>query len=531
MGLRHFLALSVVLYLAPQPSSAQDALTEQAHDESTNTASVTYSKYGTLGHMIMRGERESYADYADPVDAALALAHEYKEHLGIKCPDCSLFNPTVQHLTDGSVSVKFMQTHGNRWVHEAQLAVLFDPSYRPLWINSTLVPAAALEHASVHGLSSSSTDASTAVENCLDDFGSNLEAFDARLAYFDHNGLRYGSAELRAGFIFRATTENSGTLVSLVDEATCSIIDQWSASRGSMEFGVGQKATVPPAPPECIRSTFPYDSGSCDYYDQYGWPNQNVERLWDLEQTFHSRTLSYYSNWEDWRWCRESVPYDDGFYFYSRVNAGPNNAWWSDCSVDYHSKNIIVGEGGECIDQVGHEVGHSVQRVAGSFQSPSSEISNCLVGETADIIGELYQTTPDWLLPSVPGDPCNATAYRSFENPSAFGHPDSYKWFDTCSYTLPGSCNFEHGNIGILTHAAYGLASPGSKNWYGVSFDSIGLDDTRELFWDLVLSSSLEQNYEMTGYLLRTLAANKWGSSSQQYHAVSGAVDAVGIWG
>ncbi|MCK5878944.1 MAG: M4 family metallopeptidase, partial [Holophagae bacterium] len=124
----------------------------------------------------------------------------------------------------------------------------------------------------------------------------------------------------------------------------------------------------------------------------------------------------------------------------------------------------------------------------------------------------------DWIMGT------GSSETRSFIHPNC----STYKWFSVAEYYNYGGC--PHKNHGPIERAAYLLAEGGPGTIQGISFESIGLSDTAELYWDVLVASVLDQNFEETAQLARTLAADIWGSSSNQHTQVSNVMDAMDIW-
>ncbi|MTI71384.1 MAG: peptidase M4 family protein [Firmicutes bacterium] len=206
-----------------------------------------------------------------------------------------------------------------------------------------------------------------------------------------------------------------------------------------------------------------------------------------------------------------------------------NNAFWN-------GEQIVFGDGdgvqlvevSGALDVIAHELTHAVTTYTADliYNGESGALNETM----SDIFGtavEFYDNNnPDWLMgedvytPAIDGD-----AFRSMEDPTAYGDPDHYD--DRYTGTLDNGG--VHTNSGIVNKAAY-LISEGGEH-YGVTVNGIGIDKMTSIFYR-ALTQHLTQSatFSQMRAAAEQSAIELYGDNSQELQAVSDAFDSIGVY-
>jgi len=419
--------------------------------------------------------------------------------------------------------IDFSQYVGASRVLDASISLLLDRHGEIIWLTNSTVPSEYL-------LLPNSTADDTNICGYSTEFVREQVVYDTTKDTTNPNPLQRFSN----GILARETFEDSPGLL-LIDSGDCRSIrfyqiikDNDGPYRGISNDIQGYMG--------CINSEFPEDASSCGTGNPLD-PYQ--QRLWDLINEVANKALSF-GLWSNWKMCR-AKPSNQFFYHdighFGVAYPGAGIAETYSCTIlggDIgYASFIAIPNSKNCLDTVGHEKTHEIEIVNSNFSVLDIRTLS-LREEIADIVGELFEDAPDWTNKTFPcvRDPDDKSV-RSLAQPLDYSHPDSYRYFLAC-YIDSLADDYYH-SIGILTKVAFllGSSSPSPTTHYGVAVTPIGLEKTRQLFWEFLLATPTDTlvTYESSASLLMQLASSIWGGvNTFEYQQVRNAVDAVGIW-
>jgi len=196
-----------------------------------------------------------------------------------------------------------------------------------------------------------------------------------------------------------------------------------------------------------------------------------------------------------------------------------SNAFWDGTRASYGD-----GIGNETpwvtIDIVGHEITHGVNEHSANLFGAIAESFCDIFGESIEFY--LKGDGPDWLVGGEIG------AHRSFSNPNAFNHPDTYLGN---FWNYIGSL---HINTGVQNYWFYLLSKGGSgvnDNGDIYSVTGVGLEDAGQIAYrNLTVYLQPTSDYYAAGRYSVRSAIDLFGDNSAEHNAVLDAWFAVGIY-
>ncbi|HOX59165.1 MAG TPA: M4 family metallopeptidase [Verrucomicrobiota bacterium] len=488
--------------------------------------SFQFSEYGTIATAVS----PRLSPY--PFDLEGDLPAQLMDFLSAESCAFGLVNPRmeltvrrIQRLPHGGVMIDFSQYVGASRVLDASISLLLDRHGEIIWLTNSTVPSEYL-------LLQNSTVDDTNICGYSPEFVREQVVYDATKDTTISNPLyRFSN-----GILVRETFDDAPGLL-LIDSGDCRSIRFYKNIKDNDGpfYGISSDTLGPQG---CINSEFPEDASSCgtgNPFDESG----NQQRLWDLFHEISSKALSF-GLWSDWKMCRIKpytpfVFYHDVGHFGVAYPSGTTAAAY--CCFEYdgnpgYAGHVAISISKNCLDTVGHEKSHEIEIVNSNFNVADVRTMT-LREEIADIIGELYEDAPDWINKTLP---CNREtdpdSVRYMSDPLQKNHPDSYRYFLACNYSVTPEPYY---NIGVFAKVAVllGMPVPHQTTHYGITVNSIGLVKTRQLFWEFLLAtpSDTEVTYESSASLMLQLASSIWGGvNSFEYQQVLNAIDAVGIW-
>ncbi len=475
---------------------------------------IKQSRYGTIRRIVAPSlSSEKLGRGEDPVDFVLRYLDRNGESFGLSSPRESLALPHVNQMAYGGMTVKFKQYYSLVEVYDSQVMALIGKNGDLLTVHASVIPDDATEETLGSRAELEETLRTPPCEDAMSFSSSEMGPNPVLYENADHGG---GQAT-KLAFRVIGYNEDGAPVERLFEADTCTPFAERSLIHNYSDF-----ASLRFVSPYnwlyflCIKSTF--DGEECDET----WPDSTAEDQWNFLHDVRDNVLQDHS-WENWLNCHYDetpisgmvgVTPDQEVYFSSFYQSSGDG-----CGDFVYSRRDQVA-----FDALAHEQMHNVQDVEDAFGS-SNCFSHCLHESTADAMAEMLNDSGDvdWVM----GTGLVSAYQRDFEYPDC----PSYKWFSVKEY-YDGESQDDgpHANHGPIERAAYLLAEGGPDTIHGVSFSSIGLSDTAELYWDILVSSASGQNYEETAQLARTLASDIWGSSSNQLTQVTNVMDAMNIW-